>query len=366
MLVRAAPSPSFPVPNGALLPLVVAALGPRAAPSLASLLPLREAAERMQAGCPLPPLAFSSQASPFSSLSSLFSSPSLYSSPSPRTAAAASVVSDGTAGGRQEWYYIQSPVPREWLGEGAGSEGGADSSPLSALLLPGGAASPPAPSRRTVTQDYRLWLSPPNAVSPLHWDVSRSALAVLRGAKTFHFWTPQDTFGALGPRSEWGLLRRRCAAEPAAAAAGAGRRRCPPAALRAVVRAGDAVAFPPFWAHHVLSHGEEGAEGAEGAEEGGEGPGRGSVVAVEESPLPLRPFALLACCHLLDPGVDLKITVASLAPVFCVCAEREGKKGQGQERRQERKKRQERRGEEKKNSLLPLPSSSSCRPKPHP
>ena len=77
VLVRAAPSPSFPVPNGALLPLVVAALGPRAAPSLASLLPLREAAERMQAGCPLPPLAFSSQASPFSSLSSLFLTPLL-------------------------------------------------------------------------------------------------------------------------------------------------------------------------------------------------------------------------------------------------------------------------------------------------
>jgi len=47
VLVRASPTPSFPVPNGALLPLVVAVLGTKAAPTLASTLPLREAAERM-------------------------------------------------------------------------------------------------------------------------------------------------------------------------------------------------------------------------------------------------------------------------------------------------------------------------------
>ena len=295
MLVRAAPTPSFPVPNGALLPLVVAAFGPRAAPSLASYLPLREAAERMQAGCPLAPLAFSSSpssSSPFSFLSS-------FSTPSP---AAASVVSDGTEGGRQEWYYIQSQVPREWLGEreGSGEESGAadGSSPLSALATSSSSSS--SSGVVAVTQDFRLWLSPPNAVSPLHWDVSRSALAVLSGTKTFHFWTPEDTFGALGPRSDWGLLRRRCAADPTrrTTATRGGwrgreqqRRRCPPAALRAVVRAGDAVAFPPFWAHYVLSHSGGGGDGEEGAEEraaaaaaGGGGRREGGTGEGEERP----------------------------------------------------------------------------------
>lgn len=269
MLVRAAPTPSFPVPNGALLPFVVAAFGARAAPSLASLLPLREAAERMQAGCQLPPLAY------FSSSSSSSSS--------------SDVVSDGTEGGRREWYYIQSEVPREWLRD-RGRDGGADladSSPLSApFLLPGGGGGEKennSKSKSRISQDFRLWLSPPNAVSPLHWDTSRSALAVLRGAKTFHFWRPEETFSsALGPRSDWGLLRRRCAADPSQKRQGGGsdfwplrRKRsygsCPPAALRAVVRAGDAVAFPPFWAHHVLSHNEEDAEEEAAAEAGGGG-----------------------------------------------------------------------------------------------
>ena len=153
----------------------------------------------------------------------------------------------------------------------------ADSSPLSApFLLPGGEKE--IPKNFKITQGFRLWLSPPNAVSPLHWDTSRSALAVLRGAKTFHFWGPEDTFSsALGPRSDWGLLRRRCAADPRRKrqeGEGNGfwplrkKYSCPPAALRAVVRAGDAVAFPPFWAHHVLSHYEEDAE-AESEETGG-------------------------------------------------------------------------------------------------
>lgn len=282
VLVRAAPTSSFPVPNGDLLPLVVAAFGTRAAPSLASYLPLREAAERMQAGCPLPPLAYSS-----SSSSPSFSS--FFSSPPP-----AAVVSDGTEGGRQEWYYIQSQIPREWL-EREGS--GADSSPLSALLLPdgkGGASLPP----RIISQDFRLWLSPRNAVSPLHWDVSSSVLAVLSGVKTFHFWSPEETFGKLEPRGEWSLLRRRCAADPTTPTKeGKGRRRCPPATLRAVVRAGDAVAFPPFWAHHVLSHSEEGDEVEAAGEGGGAGraaDGRGVEVGGGPAPAPTgRPILAL-------------------------------------------------------------------------
>ena len=265
VLVRASSTPSFPVPNGALLPFVVDAFGTRAAPSLASFLPLREAAERMQAGCSLPPLAFSSSSS---------------SSPDADSGSDSAVVSDGNEGGRCEWYYIQSQVPREWIEGGAREAAEVESSPLSALVLSsgdgretnrggggsGGGGGETSPSPR-ISQDFRLWLSPPNAVSPLHWDVSRSALAVLLGTKKFHFWDPETTFSRLRPRSEWSLLRRRCAADPTRKD-----QDCPPATLRAVVRSGDAVAFPPYWAHHVLSHNEEGEEG--GGEEEDE-PGGG-------------------------------------------------------------------------------------------
>ena len=276
VLVRAAPSPSFPVPNGDLLPLVVAALGPQAAPSLAAKMSLREAAERMQLGCSLAPLAYGSSSSPSSSpCSSFFSSFFSSSNSSNSSSSAPVVVSDGKEGGRKEWYYIQSAVPKEWIfpssEEAEGEDEELESSPLSALLpllllssdngnsKTTTATTPATPARtRTTTdgisQDFRLWLSAPNAVSPLHWDTSRSALAVLRGTKTFHFWDPAATFSrGMDPREErWRLLRRRCAADPSDRLGC-----CPPATVRAVVREGDAVAFPPFWSHHVLSHNDD-------------------------------------------------------------------------------------------------------------
>ena len=130
-------------------------------------------------------------------------------------------------------------------GGGSMSGTGADAAAAGGKLLPSGVA---------VSQAQRLWVSPPGAVSPCHYDTSTSFLLQLRGTKRMLFFSP-DQLPALAPYPDTHLLRRRARLNliepqweryPLGRYAGLGAR-------EVVLKPGDAIVFPARWAHYTES-----------------------------------------------------------------------------------------------------------------
>jgi hypothetical protein len=123
------------------------------------------------------------------------------------------------------------------------------------------AAATPATTKVRVAQRPRLWASARGSVSPTHYDRDASALVQVVGRKRMLLFDP-DQLECLSPYPEQHLLRRRArhnlAADASASASGAATT-APPSlrsrleAVEVVLEPGDAVFFPPEWAHYTES-----------------------------------------------------------------------------------------------------------------
>lgn len=105
-----------------------------------------------------------------------------------------------------------------------------------------------------LSQRPRLWVSPPGAVSPCHYDTSPSFLVQLRGAKRMLFFPPAQQ-PCLYPYPDTHLLRRRAAANLAHPDYAKHPLLARARAREAWLGLGDAVWFPPGWMHHTESFG---------------------------------------------------------------------------------------------------------------
>ena len=105
--------------------------------------------------------------------------------------------------------------------------------------------------RLRVSQQPRLWLSPRGAVSPMHYDTSRSFLAQVSGTKRVVF-VPPAQLPLLCPFPAEHMLARR--ASVAVTRPAADRERLAWLEGREVVLGpGDAVLFGPYWSHWAAS-----------------------------------------------------------------------------------------------------------------
>mmetsp|Transcript_3293 Transcript_3293/g.9462 ORF Transcript_3293/g.9462 Transcript_3293/m.9462 type:complete len:527 (+) Transcript_3293:633-2213(+) len=200
-LVRVAPTHEFPFCEPALLQVLVDLLGEAAAPSLPVKMSAAEFAVRLRGGV----------------------APRVY------------------MGGEQ--YYMQADLTRELLAD-VEFKSGVFAELWSRRLdrCPPGRGDMDLPRRLCWGQQPRAWISGPGSVSPIHYDSSPSFLVQVRGEKRMLFWHP-DELPSLRPFPSTHLMRRRCQTPLGAA---------PPPRL-ATLGPGDAVFFPPLWAHYTES-----------------------------------------------------------------------------------------------------------------
>jgi hypothetical protein len=102
------------------------------------------------------------------------------------------------------------------------------------------------------TQRPRLWASARGSVSPTHYDRDASVLVQVVGRKRMLLFDP-DQLECLSPYPEQHLLRRRARVNLAAASAATTTLRSRLEAVEVVLEPGDAVFFPPEWAHYTES-----------------------------------------------------------------------------------------------------------------
>mmetsp|Transcript_3292 Transcript_3292/g.9460 ORF Transcript_3292/g.9460 Transcript_3292/m.9460 type:complete len:192 (+) Transcript_3292:201-776(+) len=142
-----------------------------------------------------------------------------------------------------EQYYMQADLTRELLAD-VEFKSGVFAELWSRRLdrCPPGRGDMDLPRRLCWGQQPRAWISGPGSVSPIHYDSSPSFLVQVRGEKRMLFWHP-DELPSLRPFPSTHLMRRRCQTPLGAA---------PPPRL-ATLGPGDAVFFPPLWAHYTES-----------------------------------------------------------------------------------------------------------------
>ena len=148
------------------------------------------------------------------------------------------------AGG--EAVYLQASVPTHLQARAAAFLAG-----FAEVFLSG------APRPVAEAQGPRVWVSAAGTVSALHYDADWSALAQASGTKRLLFFPAAD-LDRIYPYPDGHPLRRRGRVDLTAAdLAGDGAAKYPLArglaAWEAVLGPGDAVAFPPRWAHYTES-----------------------------------------------------------------------------------------------------------------
>jgi len=238
---RAAPSLAFPFCEPALRDLLVAARGPAAAPSLE---------------------VDDLSASEFVRAMLLRQAPTTTGTSAGAPAAAALARLPPSWG--RPYLYLQAELPEAHPMRADVQQGLQE---LLTLLSSSSAASGDGAAAIRVAQAPRLWASARGSVSPTHFDRDASLLVQAVGRKRMLLFDP-DTLECLHPYPEQHLLRRRARVNLAAAeeerAAGAGgggggardslrSLRSRLSAVEVVLEPGDAVFFPPEWAHYTES-----------------------------------------------------------------------------------------------------------------
>jgi hypothetical protein len=156
-----------------------------------------------------------------------------------------------------ECYYLQAALPEALmldlgltglLAELAAAAPEAATGDCGAPRPGGGAALAPS-----ISQAPRLWVSAHGSVSPLHYDASHSLLFHVHGhAKRMLFFPPEQLpYLYLYPDTH--LLRRRSRVNVAAPDLTRHPLFARTHALEAMLHPGDAVFFPPEWAHYTES-----------------------------------------------------------------------------------------------------------------
>ena len=105
---------------------------------------------------------------------------------------------------------------------------------------------------RAVMTPGRIWMSPPGAVSPLHYDMPASMLTQVTGRKRLLLYRPEDLM-RLYPYPAWHVLFRRARVNPVEPDFKRYPRYQGITAYEAVLNPGDVLYFPPYWAHYTES-----------------------------------------------------------------------------------------------------------------
>lgn len=117
-------------------------------------------------------------------------------------------------------------------------------------------------SAATIAQEERIWISTHGSVSGLHFDASYSILVQRSGSKRMIFFPP-SCLEHMGIYPLGHPLHRRarvCLTRRETAIFECFWEKCASQAAEVILREGDAVVFPPFWAHYTESRSKDRSE----------------------------------------------------------------------------------------------------------